>query len=193
MLSGQKTTSPVSLAVPHYVTLSRPDDYSAAAGRIFGATAVADKGGSLTSTDASLELAGVLVAEDPAQSIATLLIDGKETALTAGDTLPDGEKLERVGPTSVTLTRGSDEREIALQIAGDPMASFDAMYLARGGPIEDSHTARVNLPTISIGSMKTASVASRLAELRSQALQAMMRKARVAAPPSTTKQKPGRP
>jgi len=172
--------------VPHS-TLQPPPDYSAA-GRIFGEAAAQAK--AMPAKNTSVELEGVLVADDPNQSIATLLIDGKEAVLSVGDSLPDGEELERVSPTDATLLDGGTERQIQLQITGDPIAGFDVAYLAQGGAIQDSPTSKVNLPAINISSGRTESVSSRMAELRSQALQAMKQKARSAAPPASTAHKP---
>ncbi len=178
---------PRSTSVPHYASPPRAD-YSAAAGRIFGEAPASTK--ATLANDTSLELEGVLVADDPAHSIATLLIDGREVVLSVGDSLPDGEKLEQVNPTSATLLDGSTERQIQLQITGDPIAGFDVAYLAQGGPIRDSPITRVNLPVINISSGRTESVSSRMAGLRSQALRAMMQKARSAAPHASTAHKP---
>lgn len=173
--------------VPRYTVQPRTD-YSAAAGRIFGEASAPAQ--AALAKDTSLELEGVLVADDPSQSIATLLIDGKEVVLSVGDSLPDGERLERVSPTSATLIDNGAERQIQLQITGVPIAGFDVAYLAQGGQIQDSPTARINLPAIKISSGKTDSVSSRMAELRSQALRAMMQKARSASPPASTVHKP---
>lgn len=172
---------------PHYTPQPRPA-YSAAAGRIFGEASAPAQ--AAAAKDTSVELEGVLVADDPGESIATLLIDGKEAVLSVGDSLPDGERLERVSPTSATLSAGGTERQIQLQITGDPITSFDVAYLAQGGQIQDSQTPRVNLPAISISPGRTASVSSRMAELRSQALRAMAQKARSAAPAASTAHKP---
>jgi len=187
IILGRKDTPNVSPTRRYTIALPA-NDYSAAAGRIFGEAAPTSM--TVTSTDTSVELQGVLLADDSSESLATLLLDGRETVFSVGDTLPDGEKLQRVGATSVTLSHGGSEREIELQITGDPIATFDVAYLAQGGQIVESPTAKINLPAISISSGKNASVASRLAELRSQALQALVQKARSMPPPSSTAHKP---
>jgi type II secretory pathway component PulC len=160
------------------------DGYTPAAGRIFGVVPVTNTD-VVTSAGTSLELQGVLVAGDPAQSIADMLTDGKEVVLTVGDSLADGEKLERVDSTSVTLSRSGVERRITLQIQGALLGSIsEGPRLDDGSP--DASDSASRLPVINVNAAAGASVADRLSELRSQVLRGQMKKARSRKPPSAS-------
>jgi len=155
----------------------RPIDYRVA-GRVFG-----DAPSSALTTaavmDTAIELVGILVADDPKESIALLRCSGTELALPVDGTLPDGEKVERIDPTSVTLARAGQERRIDWDMRGAPMdATFTILPVGRDGQADDTNSTAANLPGIRVAPAKYSPVASRLAELRNQALRAMAEQAK---------------
>lgn len=94
---------------------------------IFG-TFVPPTSAAPVASSGDIKLLGVVVAEDPKASLAILEFGGKDLTLPVGAALPDGEILKSVGPSSVMLNQGGQERTLAWEMQYAPAnASFDTL------------------------------------------------------------------
>lgn len=120
-----------------------------------------------------MKLVGVLLSDDPKQSIAILNVDGANISASEGSALPDGSVVGSIGPQSITLRRAGQESMLEWEMHGaSPDASFATLPLAEAGSTDTA----ISLPVPTQVQPK-APVAEQLSSLRQAAIQTLAARA----------------
>jgi hypothetical protein len=108
-----------------------------AARHLFGAAPATSL--TIARTYSSIEVIGMLSGEDSEESLAILVIDGKQQAFKVGDSLPDGEMLSAVNKNGVTLKRDGISREIKWDMQSAEINSRFSTLSLEANAVQDSN------------------------------------------------------